>query len=262
MRKFLIAVGLVLALLVIAGIYLVVNLDTMVAERIERAGTAVAKVPVTVDSVDISLLDGTATVTNLLIANPPGFSDSPAIRFDELSASIDVFDRVVTRLSAVAPRIRVEGPAGKTNIDVLGMTVAPRRAPQVAGEEQTEDDAPRGDVAGDDSTGETKTQEAGDSDQAEYEIRVFEIRNIAAVVDLEEMKSPVELAIDELVFTDLHGTRNAITRQLLDQLTAKIMAAVRARLAEVATEAAKAEIERRAQELEEKAREKLKSLFD
>lgn len=264
MRKILFLLGGLVVLLLAVAIYFVVNLDAVVKSRIERTGTRIAEVPVTVGSVDISLAKGTATVRDLRIANPPGFSAEPAMHFAEISAEVDISTLDISRVTTRSPVIRVEGTPERTNIDVLRRTVAPpRRSSAVSDEDDDTERQPR--VAdtegGDDSAAEADEEDAEESPTT-YRIHLLEIEQAGAVVDLEGMDSPVELTIDRLAFSDLAGTRSDITRKVLEQLTERIMEAVRERLTDVAREAVRTELERRADELEQKAREKLKSLFD
>lgn len=257
MRKILLAVAIVLAVLLAIAVYYVINVDSVVHSRIERTGSRIAGVPVTVGSVDISLARGTATITDLTIANPPGFSEAPAIHFDEISATVKVVSGVITRVYAGQPSIRVEGTPDRTNIDVLRGNAAPEPAP---------DGESSGSTAGT-TTQPTTGERAGEADAGEdepsstYVIERIEISQANAVVELEGMDEPESLDIEELVFTELSGTRSQITRQILRQLTDDIMAAVERRVLEAAAGAAREELEQRADELEEKARSKLEELL-
>ncbi|KAA3632685.1 MAG: hypothetical protein DWQ08_03095, partial [Proteobacteria bacterium] len=211
MRKFLIAVGAVIVVVVGVVVYFVVNLDAVVAGRIERTGSRIAGVPVTVGDVDIALTKGTATIRDLVIANPPGFSDQPAMRFGELSAAVEVSTRVITRLSTTAPIIRVEGSPGRTNIDVLrGNAATDPRDGSDGGSSREDGSESPGTGAGDTSMRDDEPEASAEDETASaavFEIRQFDINAATAVVDLEGMESPVELAIEQLIFTDLSGTR-------------------------------------------------------
>ncbi len=261
MRKILLAIAVVLAALLGIAAYFALNLDSVVHSRIERTGSRIAGVPVTVGSVEISLARGTATITDLAVANPPGFSDEPAIRFDEISASIRVVSGVITEVYAGRPSIRVEGEPRRTNLDVLRGNAAPDSASDNTATAGTG----TGTGAATGSTGgEQDRTDAGVDDEESsdtYEIERVEISEASVLVDLEGMNEPEQLEIDELVFTDLSGTRSRITRQILRQLTDDVMAAVERRVVEAAGEAAREEIEKRADELKEKARSKLEELL-
>jgi hypothetical protein len=263
LRRILIVLGLLVAVVLAVAIYLVVNIDSVVQSRIERTGTRVAGVPVTVGAVEISLSSGTATVTDLSIANPPGFSEQPAIHFGQISASVNVATGVITRVLAARPLIRVEGAPERTNIDVLrGKADTAKSTGQASGTGQS-GSGESGDTTAE-STGQSGASGQDDDEESSdtYEIRLIEIEQAALLVDLEGLDSPTQLDVERFAFTDLQGTRSVITRQLLDQLTVAIMDAVRERLLEIAGEALRSELESRADELEAKARERLKDLFD
>lgn len=261
MRKILLVIAVVLAALLAVAAYLALNLDAVVHSRIERTGSRIAGVPVTVGSVEISLARGTATITDLTVANPPGFSDEPAMRFGEISATIKVVSGVITRVYAGRPVIRVEGEPRRTNLDVLRGNAAPDSAP---GGTAT-DSGGTGSGANTTSTGGGQDRSDSGAEDEEssdtYEIERVEISQASVLVDLEGMNEPEQLDIDELVFTDLSGTRSRITRQILRQLTDDVMAAVERRVVEAAGEAAREEIEKRADELKERARSKLEELL-
>jgi hypothetical protein len=265
LRKVLIIIGLLLAVVLAIAVYVVTNIDMVVKSRIERTASRIAQVPVTVGSVDISLARGTATLTDLVVANPPGFSDGPAMRFDEISATVQITSGTITKISAISPFIRVEGPAGRTNIDVIRGNASPPGSGGAGGGGGSQNGtAATGESSG--STGadgqDTDRAETDDGTSRVYSIELVEIEQASAEVALDNMDAPVELTLERLVLRDLNGTRSQITRQILEQLTEKIMTSVRKRLTEVAGEALRSELELRARDLEEKARAKLRELLN
>lgn len=270
MRKFLIAIAGLVVVLAAVAVYFVVNIDMVVKSRIERTGSRIAQVPVTVGSVDISLASRTATLTDLVIANPPGFSVEPAVRLGSIVATIDVGDGSITNVRATEPSIRVEGPAGRTNIDVLRgnarASAGPASGPGgsaggAAGGAGSGDTQP---TAGSPGNGEAAEEDGEDEEDASetYVIHAIEIERPRATVHLEGMDEAVALDIDRLEFRDLAGTRSEIARQLLDQLTADVKSEVRARMGEVAAEAIRAELEMRSEELKGRARDALNRLLE
>lgn len=270
MRKFLIAIAGLVVVLAAVAVYFVVNIDMVVKSRIERTGSRIAQVPVTVGSVDISLASRTATLTDLVIANPPGFSEQPAIRLGSITATIDVGDGSITSVRATEPSIRVEGPAKRTNIDVL------RGNAKASAEPVGQDGTSGGGAAGSAGSGDTQPTSgpSGDGESAEkggedeenssatYVIHAIEIERPRASVHLDGMDEAVALDMERLEFRDLAGTRSDIARQLLDQLTADIKREVRARMGEVAAEAIRAELEMRSEELKGRARDALNRLLE
>ncbi|MEO0483726.1 MAG: hypothetical protein AAF138_08870 [Planctomycetota bacterium] len=64
-------------LLLIAGIGVMVFIDRIAKEAIERGGTYAMGVPVTVASADVGVLSGRFGLTQLEVANPQGFAPEP-----------------------------------------------------------------------------------------------------------------------------------------------------------------------------------------
>lgn len=91
MKKFLLFL-IVVALLVVGGAlyFLVRNLDGIVQEVIEEAGTEMLGEPVTVRSVSISLTNGSGEIGGLRIGNPEGFTDPDAFSMDRILLDIDL----------------------------------------------------------------------------------------------------------------------------------------------------------------------------
>ena len=118
-RKLMIATGVLIVIGLGVGFFLVSNLDKIIKDQIETHGSQVSGVPVTVGKVSISLLEGIATISQLRVGNPPGFSDRAAISFNEVTAEIDIRTGIVKRVFSDAPAVSIEGSGKRTNFDVL-----------------------------------------------------------------------------------------------------------------------------------------------
>ncbi|MGD9688542.1 MAG: hypothetical protein AB7K52_03740 [Phycisphaerales bacterium] len=71
------ALGVLLVILVIAGVVLlIVNVNSIARKGIEAGGTYALGVPTTVKGVDIGLFSGEASLSGLNVANPQGFTGS------------------------------------------------------------------------------------------------------------------------------------------------------------------------------------------
>lgn len=90
MKKILAILGGVVLVIVIAVFLLLGSLDSIIKGQIEKVGTELTGVPVTVGSVELSLTDGAGTISGLTIANPPGYSDNPAFSLGTLKLGIDI----------------------------------------------------------------------------------------------------------------------------------------------------------------------------
>jgi len=137
MRKVLI--GMLVLLVVVAGVvyYALSNLDEIVKEVIEKTGTSVLGTPVTVQSVDIAVSEGRGTIKGLSVANPPGYSSEPAFAFAEITIDIASV-RVIERIYAEAPEIRLESKGAQSNLKTLLDNISETRGgdPNAADPEQ------------------------------------------------------------------------------------------------------------------------------
>lgn len=80
-----------LVLVIAGGLYWAYHsLDHLVASAIRTYGPEITGVPVKVGSVHIDLGDGSATLRNLRIGNPPGFKGRHALALHEITMSIDI----------------------------------------------------------------------------------------------------------------------------------------------------------------------------
>lgn len=125
MKKLLIVLGALIVVIGGAAYYLFSSLDGIVKAVIEKTGSEVAGVKVSLSDVKIKLSEGKASLLGLSIANPPGFTQPHAIRFGEISVALDTGsvgkNPIVIRSVLVgAPQVSYEiNQAGASNIDAL-----------------------------------------------------------------------------------------------------------------------------------------------
>jgi hypothetical protein len=126
MRNLLIGSGVLVGIVVVAGIILTSNLDGIVKAAIEEGGSKVTGTDVSVSSVSISLTDGKATIKGFTVANPEGYKTAHAIAFDEVTIDLDM-ERTskdglyITLAKVIGPKVSYEssGPGGVSNVDAL-----------------------------------------------------------------------------------------------------------------------------------------------
>lgn len=77
-------------LLILAALLLIVTLsiDGIIKTEIEEQGAEMLRTGVHIDDVDISIFSGKGSINGFVIDNPDGFSDEPALRFEQ--ANIEV----------------------------------------------------------------------------------------------------------------------------------------------------------------------------
>ena len=126
MKKIILGIALLLFIAIGGGIfYLFHNLDSIVKMAIEKYGSEAIKTQVRVDKVHIKLQEGSASISGLTIANPPGFSMPYAFSLGDISVGIDVNSLtgdviVIREIGIAAPQVFFEVNADKkANLNVL-----------------------------------------------------------------------------------------------------------------------------------------------
>src|SRR5688572_28003853 len=124
MKKIL--VGILLLLVMLGGglYYLYNNLEYLVKQQIETAGTAAVGTAVTVDAVVIDLPTCTATIRGFSVASPEGFSAGIMKSFAELQIVQDLDnlsrERIdITSMTAHNPHVLYELQGTASNLDVI-----------------------------------------------------------------------------------------------------------------------------------------------
>jgi hypothetical protein len=126
MKKIILGIALLLFIAIGGAIYYVFsNLDAIVKMAIEKYGSEAIKTAVRVDKVKINLQEGSASISGLTIANPPGFEAPHAFSLGDISVGIDINSLtgdviVIREIGIAAPQIFFEiNTDKKANLDVL-----------------------------------------------------------------------------------------------------------------------------------------------
>ena len=241
MKKLAVAIVVLLLVAGVAVYYLVSNIDSIAKNIIEEAGSEVTGTSVQVESVSITLTEGAASISNLSVANPPGFSSQPAFRFSEVSAVVDIASGVVERIYTSEPEIRVEFKGGKSNFEVLGRNI---QASTGDGGERKE---------------EKKEKQDPDRDPVQIRIDRVEVTKAKATVTRDDGSEPLELTIERLYFENLRGSPQQIARVMLGQFVTQVIAETARRTLE---KKAEDYIEEKKGELEQKLGKKLEQLLN
>jgi uncharacterized protein involved in outer membrane biogenesis len=155
MKKIILRVGIVLLVLVLAGVIaLAFALDNVIRQAVVRAGPKITGVPVELNKVSLSLLNGEGSLEGFVLGNPPGYTSPSCIQFDQASLALEpgslLADKVIVRhVRLTAPVITFEGRLRGNNFSDLrkGMPGGTE-----SGAEQAEAEAPE------DATGSRKLQ--------------------------------------------------------------------------------------------------------
>jgi hypothetical protein len=83
-------------------------LDKIVQKGVETVGPKIVQVPLTVDSIHVSLLTGSATVKKFIVGNPDGYKSAYAISVGEASVGVNPFSVFSGKI--IAHKIEVKNP--------------------------------------------------------------------------------------------------------------------------------------------------------
>ena len=82
-RMILVVLGVAVIVVAAAVFLLISNLDAIVKAALEKYGSEATGSAVTVDSVRISLREGSGSISGFSIGNPPGFSTPAALALED-----------------------------------------------------------------------------------------------------------------------------------------------------------------------------------
>lgn len=123
MKKLLVVAVIVLVLLVVGGFVLVLSLGRLVKTGVEKGGTMVLGVPVSLKDASASL-SGDLGLEGLKLGSPDGFSASEMFKLENMDVSADLWSLasstvVVHEIAINAPDLTLELSGAKTNWGVL-----------------------------------------------------------------------------------------------------------------------------------------------
>jgi hypothetical protein len=228
--KKVIVVLLVLALVVGGGIWYFVSyrLDSLIETRIEQTGSASFGSRVSVGAVTTNIRDGSLQISNITVANPPGFKTPNAFSLSNIEAAVDYANLDIKRVVIDKPSIVIEELGGKTNFEQM-----------LAELEQLEAEPP---PAG---TG---------ADEPVIVLRHFRMNESRAAFQSESLDRYTDVEIDAIELHDIRGTptevAKIIAREVLDEVKT-----------EAARELLKAQAGKKYDEVEQKVGDALKDLL-
>lgn len=239
MKKILIAL---LALISIVGVglfYFSTQLDGIIANTIEKEGSAILGTRVDVDQVVTDIAGGSARVEKVTIANPEGYQADHALIISDVTAKVNYRSQVIENIDINKPEINAELIGTRNNFQDLLNNIPPSDSA-----EATEDESDLRLTIGQFSLR-----------QAVVNVVTSELMVAGREIDLGERS----FVMDDFVLRDLSGTTDEITEVLTRQLTRHVSAQVQAYVAqEVAVYAKDKATEKVTDVLEEKFGDKLK----
>jgi hypothetical protein len=206
--------GIILALVLVIGIgvnYVLSNIDSIVASIIESAGSEVTGVDVSVDSVEILLTEGKASIRGLQIANPRGFESDYAVRVGLASIDLDL-------------------EASGAELVVLKSVVVDQ--PSINYEQQTSGSNLQGILdnldSGTGNSGSGSGSDSGDGDEVKIIIDRFDFTNAQANVSAPALGQETTVTIPNIRLTGIGRKTSGVSAseaatQILDPIIQKTL---------------------------------------
>lgn len=259
MKKVLIVVAIILALVVGGFWYLISNAGVLIKQQIEQQGSAYLGTSVVVANVDLALSDGRLTISGLQVANPEGYSDQIAFSLNELTFDLGTLVEepyTIQTVSINAPEILYEvDESGKGNLLVLKDTLMSKLP---ASEEPPAEQAPGANplvIVEDVSVSNVRLKldfEKINTGDLNIEQKAYEVT--LPTFSAGSVGKPNGLPADQV--------GGAIVSKMLDNVIAQAKEEAKKRAVEEAKKKAKEKLDEEKDKLLDKAGDKLKGLFD
>ena len=229
MRKTLFTLGFMMLVALAAGLYFVMfRLDSVIESRVEKAATAAFGTKVKVTGVKTDLRDGTLTVDQISVANPPGYESPFAARLNSVQATVDYDDLEIRQLVIRNPEFYVEEHNGKTNFGQMLQALN------------------------------SGSQSAASNDTGKAEpviaIRHLRIDETQAAFSSQTFDRYTDMQVDAIEMNNLRGTPTELARQIAGKVVSELSE-------ETASELFKAKAQKKVDEIQKKVKDKLQELL-
>jgi hypothetical protein len=227
MKKVLLVLA-ILVLILAVGIWYFVSyrLDGVIQHKIEQAGTASLGTSVHVGSVKTDIRAGSLEISDITVANPPGFRNPNAFSLKNIEAAVDYGNLEVRRVVIDNPEIVIEELGGETNISKMLKTL--EAAPTDSGE-------PGG-------------------GEPVIVVRHFRMNQSRAAFESELLNRYSDVEIDAVELNDIRGTPTEVAKAI----GAKVLKEV---VSDAATEMLKAQAHKKFKDVEDRVSDKLKEVL-
>lgn len=205
MKKVLIGLAVVVAIVGITIWLFLGSLDDIVAGQIKSIGSELTGVPVAVDSVRIKLGDGSGQIKGLRISNPPGYKSNTAFNMDLLRLGINLDSLgtpplTLNELIIDSPIVNLEvNNKGGSNLKDIATNVSNNTA-----------------------KADKKSEEASDGKPIKIAIRKLTVKGVALHIQGVESMKGTSITLPSIELTEVGGKQGATP----GQIGTKVMVAV------------------------------------
>lgn len=224
---------LIVLLLLVGGAawyFVTFRMDSMIEHQIEAVGAASLGTAVSVGEVRTSIKDGSLNISNVTVANPPGFRNKNAFSLNNIEAAVDYSNLDIKRLVIEEPEIIIEEMGGETNFSRMMEAM---------------------EQGGGDSG---STPSAGGEEEPVIVIRHFRMNKSRAAFESESLDRYTDIEVDAVELNDLKGTPSELSKVIATRILKEVTR-------EAATEMVKAQAKKQLDRASEKVSDKLKGLL-
>jgi len=225
---------LVLLLVGAGGVWYFVTfrMDSMIEKQIESSASVSLGTQVSVGTVKTDIKGGSLTISNVTIANPPGFRNENAFSLNGIEAAVDYANLDIKRVVIEKPEIVIEEMGGETNFSRI----------QAALSKQGSEPAPESEPA------------AEGREETIIVVRHFRMNETRASFESESMEHYSDLKVDAVELSNIKGTPSEVAEVIASAIIQEIAS-------EAAMELLKAQARKQFDKTEKKISDKLKSLL-
>lgn len=128
MKKVLIGLAAVIVLVIGAGVYVFMFAGDIIKTVVERVGSDATQAKVTLNAVDLDVIQGSGAMKGLTVGNPKGFKTSSAFELGSIALRLDTAslkgDTVIVKSVAITgPVVTYEKSGGGSNVDAIKANV-------------------------------------------------------------------------------------------------------------------------------------------
>lgn len=225
-----------LILVLVAGLgvwyFVSFRMDSMIRDQIEMAGSGSLGSQVSVGSVKTNIKDGSLNISEVTVANPPGYKNKNAISLNGIEAALDYSNFDIKRVVIDNPEIIIEEMGGKTNFTDL-----------LAGLEKSGS-----------GTGAASDAPADGKPEPVIVVHHFRMNASRAAFESASLEHYSDIKIDSVELNDLRGTPTEIAKVIANEIVSEVTQAA-------AIELLKAQASKQLDKAGGKISSKLKGLF-
>lgn len=205
-KPIIILIALILVIGGAAWYFATFHMDSVIKQKIETTASSSLGTQVSVGGVKTDIKGGSLTISNITIANPPGFENENAFSLNGIEAAVDYSNFEIKRVVIEKPEILVEEKGGKTNFDQILAGMQKQESAPAEESEPVEESEPSADA----------------KEEQIIVIRHFRMNGSRASFESESMDHYSDLKIGAVELSNLKGTHSEISKVITNEIIKEI----------------------------------------